>query len=128
MRRWIVLAFAAVAMGAPAYGHHSFAADYNESETVSIQGHIVEIEYRSPHTWVHVEARDNDGRLRRISAEWANPRRLSQQGILKDTIKPGDQVIVTGSPSRNPIELKMHLKGITRLSDGWKWAGRGERR
>ena len=127
-QKFLVLVVGVMMAGAPAYGHHSFAASYDESQSVSVQAQIVEFEYRNPHAWVHVDARDNDGRLQRISAEWASPARLSQQGVSRDTIKPGDQVIVTGSPSRNPIELKMHLKGITRLSDGWKWAGRGERR
>jgi len=127
--KWIVLVLGVMAANVSAYGHHSFVGYYAEDESVSVQGQIVEFEYRNPHAWVHFEARDNDGRVQRISAEWANPGRLSQQGILKDTIKPGDRVIVTGSPSRNPTELKMHLKGLTRLSDGWKWVGaRGERR
>lgn len=128
MRVRIVLVLGVLALNGPAYGHHSFVAYYTEDETVSVEGHVVEFEYRNPHAWLHFQARDNDGRLQRISAEWANPARLSRQGILKDTIKPGDRVIVTGSPSRNPTELKMHLKGITRLSDGWKWAGRSESR
>jgi uncharacterized protein DUF6152 len=104
--------------------HHSFAAFYNEDQSVSVQGTIIELAYKNPHAWVHFDARDNDGKVQRIGAEWANPGRLAQQGILQDTLKPGDHVIITGSPSRNPSELKMHLKGIVRVSDGWKWAGR----
>jgi hypothetical protein len=128
MGKWLPLGLLIVAAGAPAYAHHSFAAFYNEDQTVSIDGTIVELEYRNPHAWVRVDARDNDGKMQRIGAEWANPGRLAQQGILHDTLKPGDHVIVTGSPSRNPSELKMHLKGIVRVSDGWKWVGRGDRR
>jgi len=128
MPKWFVVAASVMLAHAPVYGHHSFAAFYAEGETVSVEGQVVEFEYRNPHAWVHFEARDKDGRVQRIAAEWANPGRLSQQGIGKDMIKPGDRVIVTGSPSHNPTELKMHLKGITRLSDGWKWAGRGGRR
>jgi hypothetical protein len=128
VRNCLVFAIAVMAASVPAYGHHSFVAYYVEDETVSVEGQVVEFEYRNPHAWVYIEARDNDGRVQRIGAEWANPGRLSQQGILRDTIKPGDRVIVTGSPSRNPTELNMHLKGLTRLSDGWRWAGRGERR
>jgi hypothetical protein len=128
MRRSFLFALMIVAAVAPLRGHHSFAAFYNEDERVAIEGTIVELEYRNPHAWVHFEARDNDGRIQRIGAEWANPGRLSQQGIQRDTLKPGDRVVVTGSPSRNPNELKMHLKGIKRLSDGWTWAGRNDRR
>jgi hypothetical protein len=121
------LALLALTAGSPASAHHSFAAFYNEDQSVSVQGTIVELAYKNPHAWVHFDARDNDGKVQRIGAEWANPGRLAQQGILQDTLKPGDHVIITGSPSRNPSEPKMHLKGIVRVSDGWKWAGRDRR-
>lgn len=127
MGKWLSLAFL-VAANVSVNAHHSFAAFYDEDQSVSIQGTIVELAYRNPHAWVQFDARDNDGRIQRIGAEWANPGRLARQGILQDTLKPGDRVIVTGSPSRNPSELKMHLKGIVRVSDGWKWVGRGDRR
>src|SRR6185436_2437249 len=117
MGKWLPLGFLIVAANASMSAHHSFASFYNEDQSVSIEGTIVELAYRNPHAWVHVDARDTDGRVQRIGAEWANPGRLAQQGILHDTLKPGDHVIVTGSPSRNPSELKMHLKGIVRVAD-----------
>ena len=43
---------------------------------------------------------------------------------MKDTLKPGDRVIVTGSPGRNAAERKIHLKRIERPADGWSWGGR----
>ena len=36
-------------------------------------------------------APDDRGTMRRYGAEWQNPNRLVQQGITKDTLKPGDQ-------------------------------------
>lgn len=126
--RFFALALLVLATGSRASAHHSFGAFYDEDQTVSVQGTIVELAYKNPHAWVQFDAKDNDGKVQRIGAEWANPGRLAQQGILQDTLKPGDHVIVTGSPSRNPSEPKMHLKAIVRVSDGWKWVGRGERR
>jgi hypothetical protein len=111
----------AVALGATPYGHHAFSAYYFEDRTVSIEGEVVAFEYVNPHTWLHVLARDNDGQMRKVGAEWSNPRRLGQQGVAKDTLKPGDRVIVTGSPSRDPSSYKMHLKRVERPSDGWRW-------
>jgi hypothetical protein len=122
------LALGALVGVVPVYGHHAFAAYYLEDQTVSIEGDLVEFEYRNPHAWVHVDSRDNFGRMQKVSAEWANPGRLSQQGITRDTLKPGDRLIVTGSPARNPSEYRMHLKKIERPADGWTWVGRGERR
>jgi hypothetical protein len=115
----MTLIVAAIA-GVPAYAHHSFAAQYSESQTMSIEGELVEFEYRSPHAWVYILAKDNKGQMQRFAAEWANPNRLARQGITKDTLKIGDYVILTGSPARNLSEYKLHLKGIERPADGWK--------
>jgi hypothetical protein len=129
MRRiWLVLFVCAVAAGVPASAHHSFAAEYFEDQTVSLEGEVVQFDYRNPHAWVHVMARDESGELQRFSAEWSNPTRLKQQGLTAESIKPGDQVIITGSPGRKPAERRLHLKAIERPADGWKWPlARGRR-
>src|SRR5207249_2730649 len=90
--RFLVLTIAVLLVGGISVrGHHSFAAYYLEDQTVTIQGDLVVFEYRNPHAWLHVGALDNFGRLQKVSAEWANPGRLNQQGITKDTLKPGDR-------------------------------------
>jgi hypothetical protein len=122
-RTLFVLALGAVGANAPASGHHSFAAHYLEEQTVWIQGDLVEFEYRNPHAWVHILAPDSSGQMQKYSAEWANPARLTEQGITRDTLKPGDRLIVIGSPPRDPAQYKMHLKRIERPADGWRWAG-----
>ena len=126
MRPVLTLALCALVGGARVLGHHSFAAYYSEDQTVSVEGTLAELDYRNPHTFVHLLAPDKSGKVQRVVAEWASPARLSQEGIAKDTLKPGDRVILTGSPSRDPSEYKMHLKGIVRVTDGWKWAGGGQ--
>jgi Family of unknown function (DUF6152) len=127
-RKLLILALGTIAGGVPASGHHSFAAYYSEDQTISVEGDLAVFEYRNPHAWVHIDARDNSGRVQKVSAEWANPGRLSRQGITRDTLKPGDRLVLTGSPARDPSEYKMHLKRIERRADGWTWVGRGERR
>ena len=102
-------------------GHHSFAAHYFEEQSVTVQGTLVQFDYSAPHAWVHLSVTDERGAARQYSAEWANPNRLSRDGITKDTLKPGDRVIVTGSPGRNASENRIHLKGIERPADGWRW-------
>jgi uncharacterized protein DUF6152 len=124
----LILALVGIVLGAAADAHHSFGAFYHEEQTVSIEGTITEFRYINPHAWVYIAARDLEDVVRSVGAEWANPGRLNQQGIKKDTLKLGDRVIITGSPSRDPSEYKLHLKGIERPADGWRWVGRGERR
>src|SRR3989442_8654344 len=65
----------------------------------------------------HVMAKDENGQMQRFSAEWASPNRLSQQSVGKDTLKPGDRLVISGSPARNASERKLHLKQIERPAD-----------
>lgn len=107
----------------PGYAHHSFAAYYHESQSISLEGTVHEFRYTSPHAILVFHVADAAGRAQQYEAEWANPRRLERQGITTNTLRRGDVVVVTGSPGRVASENKVHLKGIRRPSDGWTWGG-----
>ena len=124
----LMLVAATLVAGVPLSAHHSFSAYYFEEQSVTIRGSVSEFQYRSPHAIVMVSARDDEGQMRAYAAEFASPNRLAREGITKDTLKPGDQVIVTGSPGRVASEYKIHLKQIQRPSDGWSWGGGRRRR
>jgi hypothetical protein len=111
----------------PAYGHHAWTAAYFEDQSVWIQGEVVELHYQNPHAWIYVAAPDKSGAPATYGGEWASPSRLNQQGITRNTLKPGDNVILTGSPPRDPSEYRLHVKRIERPSDGWTWVGSGVR-
>jgi hypothetical protein len=124
MTRTVVLAIGAAALvAASASAHHSFPSFYFEDRTMTVEGELVEFDYRAPHAWVHVQGRDQDGDPQRFAAEWANPSRLGRENVTKETLRPGDHVIISGAPGRKPGEHRLHLKSIERPSDGWKWAG-----
>jgi len=107
----------------PVSAHHSFSAYYFEDQSITLEGIVQEFQLRSPHAVLLFTGRDRDGRSQTFAAEWGNPRRLSGQGVTKDTLKPGDAVVVTGAPGRVGSENKVHLKSIRRPADGWTWSG-----
>ena len=115
---------ALVGTSAALSAHHSFSSYYFEDQSVTLEGDVVEFEYRAPHAWVRFSVADGQGRVNVYGAEWANPARLGRDGVTKDTIKPGDLVKITGSPGRNDADRVVHLKRIERSSDGWSWRGR----
>lgn len=122
MRMLLCLAVVLLA-GTRVDGHHSFAAYYFEDQTITLEGDVLEFDYRAPHAWVHFTAADPDGRMQRFAAEWSTPNRLARDGVMKDTLKAGDRVVITGSPGRTASERKVHLKRISRAADGWEWRG-----
>ena len=127
-RRLIVLAVGSLMAATAAYAHHSFARDYHEDQMISLEGDVLSFEYRNPHAWVYFSANDSSGVQRKFGAEWANPRRLEQQGVGASDLKAGDHVIVRGAPSRSATTYAVHLKSIRRPADGWSWPGGRERR
>ena len=114
---------AAVLMSAPLAAHHSFGAYYLESDTIEIEGELIEFQYRNPHSWVQVQAQDPFGQPKIYAAEWASTSRLESEGITKNTLRPGDVVRIWASPNKNFNDNRIRLKRIERRGDGWKWSG-----
>ena len=120
---FVLLIAAGFVASVRAHAHHSFAATYFEDKTGKIEGELVQFIFRNPHSYVHVMARDEEGNIQRWAVEWTNGGQLGQQGITRETLKPGDHVIVTGSPGRNPADHVLRMRTIERPADGWKWGG-----
>ena len=112
-----------LAYASPAFAHHSFAATYFEDKTETVEGELVQFLFRNPHSFVHIEGKDASGNVVRYAVEWGAGLQLNRQGVTRETLKPGDHVIVTGNPGRNPEDHRLRMRTITRPSDGWKWGG-----
>lgn len=125
MRTKIVLLFAlgALAISARAYAHHSFAATYFVDQTVTVNGSVKEFLWRNPHSFIKVEGPDAKSEMQMWSIEWGGGAQLSQSRVTRDTLKPGDKVVITGNPGRDASEHRIRIKSIARPSDGWKWEG-----
>ena len=119
----LVITAGAIVSGGRALAHHSFAATYFEDKTQKVEGNLVQFLYRNPHSFVHVEGPDEKGVMQRWAIEWGAGGQLGRQGVTRETLKPGDHVIVVGNPGRNPDDHRLRMVSITRPSDGWKWGG-----
>ena len=126
MTRALLLVGALLAATAATSAHHSFAAEYFEDQSTSIEGDVQEFQFRNPHAMVIVRVQEQ-GRAVDYRAEWAGAGRLARQDITADTLKPGDRVVIGGSPGRDASAHRIHLKSIERPADGWSWTQRGRR-
>lgn len=122
MTRMTILVFAGVLMsGTAAYAHHSLAATYYPDKEVKLEGKIIDFLFRNPHSYLQIEVPDESGAMQRWSLEWRSSGQLGQQGIKRDTLKVGDEVVVTVNPSRTPADHRGALKTLHRKSDGFGW-------
>jgi hypothetical protein len=123
MRRYLaaLLAAAVLTAGGRALAHHSFAATYIENQSVTIEGQLVQFLLRNPHSFVHVDVKEKDGSTVRYVVEWGSPAQLGGQGVTRDTLKPGDHVVISGNPGRNTEDHRVRLLKFQRPKDGWNW-------
>ena len=118
-----LLAAVAFVSRTPVLAHHSFAATYDETKNMKIEGEITQFQFRNPHSFVQVDAKNDKGVVERWSIEWAGGQALNNTGVNRDTLHPGDHVIVTGKPSRRIEDFRLRLTSMERPKDGWKWSG-----
>jgi hypothetical protein len=125
MKRRILFALTAAMLfhGGRVYAHHSFAATYYVDQVITVKGTVTEFLFRNPHSFLKVQAPDEKGDMQIWAVEWAGGAQLAQANVAKDTLKPGDQVIVSGNPGRTASEHRIRLKSISRSADGFKWEG-----
>src|SRR5262245_63344309 len=94
--------------------HHSFYTTYQEDTQITIQGTLDRVVYRSPHSYMYLLVADRNNQVRLWVVECGSPDQMRRQHLIIDALKRGDQVIVTGSPSRDPDDRRLGLHTIVR--------------
>ena len=99
-RTWLAAIALVVLLSVSGEAHHSLAATYGISDTQTIEGIVVQVALREPHSFVHIEALDDDGIMRRWRVEWEDVGHLIQRGMTRDTLRVGERVRLVGHPGR----------------------------
>ena len=125
MKRTMLTALSGILMFSVAsYAHHSLGATYEQDKEIKLEGKIAQLLLRNPHSYLQVDVPDKDGNMQRWSLEWRSTGQLGQAGIKRDTLKAGDEVVVTANPSRTKGDNRGALKTLHRTSDGFGWGTR----
>jgi len=124
MRKTVLFFIAAAFAGGAAYAHHSYGATYDVKKEIKLEGKLVQFIYRNPHAYVHIQAKDANGVEQRWAVEWAGTAQLTTAGVTKESLKVGDEIRITGRPSRVTGEYRVLMVNLTRPRDGFNWGSR----
>ena len=119
-RSFLALALTIVAMAAVG-AHHSYGATYDVSKEVKLEGKVMQFILRNPHSYVQIQAPDEKGVSQRWSVEWSGTTALGNQGVTQQSLRVGDEIVITARPSRVPGEPRALMVNLKRKSDGFTW-------
>ena len=86
---------------APVAAHHSFAAEFDAQQPVTLKGTIVQMDWVNPHSWIHVDVKNEDGTVTRWMVEGGTPNTLFRRGFTKNSLKTGTAIVVEGYRAKN---------------------------
>ena len=91
-----MLAVWVAALSGLAAGHHSFFAEYDRNQPLTVTGAVTRIEWTNPHIRFFLDVKGRNGQVRTWTFSGASAATLARQGVTDATIKVGDVIKVDG--------------------------------
>ena len=101
MRLIALASLGVVIAAAPVWAHHSFAAQFDDKAPVTIKGTLSKMEWLNPHTWIHVDVKEPDGKVVTWAIEGATPNSLLRRGLRQSDFPNGVELEVHGFKAKN---------------------------
>ncbi len=90
-------------MTGAALAHHAFSAEFDANAPVLLRGKVTKVEWINPHSWIHIDAENEDGTTTAWMVEGGTPNTLLRNGLNRKTLQIGTLIIVRGYQSKDKL-------------------------
>ena len=118
VRMAAIVIYICVSIAAPLLSHHAFSSEFDSSKPVKFKGTVSRVEWINPHTWIHVDVKEADGKVTKWMVEGGSPNALIRRGVTQQLLKVGMEVVVDGYQAKDG-STRANGRDIT-LADGRK--------
>jgi hypothetical protein len=109
--------FLAFGLDASLSAHHSFAAHYDMSNAITVQGTIVNVRLTNPHSWFFIDVKEADGKTTHWAFEAGTPSGMIRNGYKASELPKGTMVTISGFRARERSDNTGMLRTLT-TADG----------
>jgi hypothetical protein len=90
----------ALLCAAPVVAHHSFSAEFDATQPITLKGKLTKMDWVNPHGWLYIDVMQ-DGKVVNWAIEAGSPNALLRRGLRQTDFPVGSELIIDGYRAKN---------------------------
>ena len=76
-------------------------AEFDQNKPIKVQGSVTKWELTNPHSWIHIDVKDAEGKVVTWMIEGASPNNLYRLGLTKESLPAGTEITAEGYQAKD---------------------------